>query len=121
MIDDRPPRKEIISICLDVKQFKLLEKVFNLMQTGGYFIISDSGPLNLWNFLRLRSPFSPTIEWQKHQEPTVWKRLLNEVGFEFVSLDWHRFHPLRWLGRLGSNRIVARATTSKFILTVRKP
>ena len=100
---------------------KLLEKVFNLIQTGGYFIISDSGPLNLWNFLRLRSPFSPTIEWKKHQEPTIWKQLLNELGFEFVSLDWHRFYPLRWLGWLGSNFMVARATTSKFILTVHKP
>lgn len=100
---------------------KLLEKVFSLLRPRGHFIISDSGRLNFWNQIGMNSPFSPSIEWEKHQEHTVWISLLNEVGFEFVSLDWHRFHPLRWLGRLGSNRIVARATTSKFILTVRKP
>lgn len=100
---------------------ELLEKAFRLLRSRGYFVISDSGRLNFWNLIGLRSPFSPSIEWEKHQEPTVWKNLLNEVGFEFVSFDWHRFYPLRWLGRLGSNKIVARTTTSKFILTVRKP
>lgn len=104
-----------------ITYLKLLDKIYRLLRPGGHFIISDSGRLNFWNLFGLKSPFSPSIEWQKHQEPTVWKRLLNEAGFEFVSLDWHRFYPIRWLGRLGSNRIVARATTSKFILTVRKP
>ena len=100
---------------------KYFEKIYDLMRPGGHFILSDAGRINFWNQIGMNSPFSPSIEWEKHQEPTVWKRLLNEVGFEFVSLDWHRFHPLRLLGRLGSNRIVARATTSKFILTVLKP
>jgi SAM-dependent methyltransferase len=99
---------------------QIFEKVKGLLRSGGHFVISDSGRLNFWNLLGLRSPFAPTIDWKKHQEPVVWEGLLKKAGFEFVALDWHRFYPLRWLGWLGSNSLVARATTSQFILTVRK-
>lgn len=99
----------------------MLEKVYGLIGPGGWFIISDCGHGNYWRRLGARSPFARTIEWEKHQDPPVWRQLLEEVGFEFVKLDWHRFYPLRWLGRLASNRIVALATTSQFIMTVRKP
>ncbi|HPA14611.1 MAG TPA: hypothetical protein PKV75_04970 [Desulfobacterales bacterium] len=95
-------------------------KVYDLLRSGGHFVISDAGRFNLWSVLGIKSPFAPTIEWQKHQEPLVWKNLLREAGFEFVALDWHRFYPLRRLGFLFANRIFAMATTSKFILTVRK-
>ena len=100
---------------------RIFEKVYDFLRTGGHFLISDAGRLNFWGFLRLRSPFAPTIDWKKHQEPVVWEGLLKKAGFEIVALDWLRFYPLRWLGWLGSNSLVARATTSQFILTVRKP
>ena len=99
---------------------KIFEKVHDLLRSRGHFVISDCGRLNVWNLLRVRSPFSPTIDWKKHQEPVVWERLLKEAGFEVVALDWHRFYPLRWLGSLGANAVFARATTSQFTLTVRK-
>ena len=56
MIDDRPPRKEIISICLDVKQFKLLEKVLNVEQSSSRSElirkIIDQYLLDYWKMLR---------------------------------------------------------------------
>jgi SAM-dependent methyltransferase len=100
---------------------QIFEKVYEFLRSGGHFVISDAGRLNFWGLLGLRSPFAPTIDWKIHQEPVVWEGLLKKAGFEFVALDWHRFYPLRWLGWLGSNCLVARATTSQFILTVRKP
>jgi len=100
---------------------KYFEKIYDFMRPGGHFILSDAGRINFWGFLGLRSPFAPTIDWGKHQEPVVWEGLLKKAGFEFVALDWHRFYPLRWLGRLGSNRLVANATTSQFVLTMCKP
>lgn len=100
---------------------QIFEKVKGFLRSGGYFVISDAGRLNLWGLLGMRSPFAPTIDWKKHQEPVVWEGLLKKVGFEFVGLDWHRFYPLRWLGGLAANGLVARATTSQFILSVRKP
>jgi len=56
MIDDRPPRKEIITICLDVKQFKLLEKVLNVEQSSSRSElirkIIDQYLLDYWKMLR---------------------------------------------------------------------
>ena len=99
---------------------KYFEKIYNLMRPGGYFILSDAGRINLWNQIGMNSPFSPTIEWNKHQEPDLWKQLLNETGFSFVSLDWLRFYPLRKLGFIGCNRLIAWATISQFIITMVK-
>lgn len=99
---------------------KIFEKVFRLLKPGGSFVISDAGRRNLWSFVGLRSPFCPTMEWNKHQEPQVWSALLKKAGFQLASLEWHRFYPLRWLGRLGSNAPLSKATTSQFILTVRR-
>jgi SAM-dependent methyltransferase len=100
---------------------QIFEKVYGFLRSGGHFVISDAGCWNFWGFLGMRSPFAPTIDWEKHQEPIVWEGLLKEVGFESVALDWHRFYPIRWLGGLAANGLVARATTSQFILTLRKP
>lgn len=99
---------------------EIFVKVYDLLRSGGHFVISDAGRFNLWGFLGMKSPFAPTIEWAKHQQPIVWKNLLREAGFEFVALAWHRFYPLRCLGFLCANRFFAMATTSQFILTMRK-
>jgi len=102
------------------RYLSVFRKVNELLRDGGHFIISDSGRLNFWNFFRLKSPFAPTIEWCKHQEPFIWKSLLYTAGFEFGGLEWLRFYLLRRLGAIGVNSVVARATTSQFILTMRK-
>ncbi len=103
-----------------VTYLEIFVKVYDLLRSGGHFVISDAGRFNLWGFLGMKSPFAPTIEWPKHQQPSIWKNLLSKAGFEFVALDWHRFYPLLQLGFLCANRIFAMATTSQFILTVRK-
>lgn len=103
------------------KQYlSIFRSVYELLIEGGHLIISDSGRLNFWNFFGLKSPFAHTIEWCKHQEPVIWASLLCKVGFEFAGLEWIRFYPLRRLGPIGGNPFVARATTSQFILTMRK-
>jgi len=68
----------------------------------------------------MNSPFSPTIDWNKHHEPALWMQLLNEAGFTFISLEWLRFYPLRKLGFFGCNRLIAWATISQFIITMVK-
>ncbi len=99
---------------------KYFEKIYDLMRSGGHFILSDAGRINLWNQIGMNSPFSPTIEWNKHQDHDLWRSLLSDTGFSFVSLDWLRFYPLRKLGFLGCNRLIAWATISQFIITVIK-
>jgi SAM-dependent methyltransferase len=99
---------------------KYFEKIYNLMRPGGHFILSDAGRINLWNQIGMNSPFSPSIEWEKHQGHALWRQILSDTGFSFVSSDWLRFYPLRKLGFVGCNRLVAWATISQFIITVVK-
>lgn len=99
---------------------KYFEKIYGLMRPGGHFIISDAGRLNFWNQLGVTSPFAPTIEWEKHQRPSLWRQLLNDAGFSFVSLDLLRFYPLRRFRVLGFNRLISWVTASQFILTINK-
>jgi len=40
---------------------KYFEKIYDLMRSGGHFILSDAGLINLWNQLGVTSPFAPTI------------------------------------------------------------
>lgn len=100
---------------------RVFEKLFGWLRPGGSLVISDAGRVNYWHQLGMRCPIAPAIEWQKHQEPEFWMDLLARVGFEFVAQEWHQFYPLRSLGALSSNRIVARLTSSQFVLTVRRP
>ena len=90
------------------------------MCPGGHFILSDAGRINLWNQIGMNSPFSPTIEWEKHQDHDLWRQLLSDAGFSFVSLDWLRFYPLRKFGFFGCNLLIAWATISQFIITMVK-
>jgi SAM-dependent methyltransferase len=102
------------------KYQKYFEKIYGLMRPAGHFIVSDAGRINFWNQLGVTSTFAPTIEWEKHQEPSLWRQLLNDAGFSLVSLDRLRFYPLRRLGLFGSSRLISRVTTSQFILTMIK-
>ncbi len=66
-------------------------------------------------------PFAPMIEWQKHQSPELWARLLAGVGFTKPVIRWNSFNTLRSFGRvLLGNRIAAYCLTSSFCLTMEK-
>ncbi len=67
---------------------KLFSKVHRLLKQNGILIITDCNRYNFFHSFGLKSPFMPTIEWQKHQSPHTWSKLLNEVGFKFQSLNW---------------------------------
>ena len=103
------------------RYMEIFKKVNTMLKEGGHLIISDSGHHSLWGLLGLRSPFAPTIDWRKHQDPELWRRLLNQAGFEFRAIEWHRFYPLRMLGVGWLTRFVAWVTTNQFILTMQKP
>jgi hypothetical protein len=63
----------------------------------------------------------PHIEWEKHQAPGVWVRLLEEVGFAQPRLRWSSFNRLRGTGRaLLGNPVAAYFLTSHFCLQMRK-
>ncbi|MCE3224793.1 MAG: Methyltransferase domain [Nitrospira sp.] len=83
------------------------------MRPGGWLIVADCGRDNFWPRLGMPSPFVPSIEWHKHQNPTLWIDLFREAGFLRVDLRWS---PLQPFPRLTANRFVQYLTCSHFVL-----
>lgn len=91
----------------------LLCRLRGLLEQDGLLIVADCGRNNFWNAIGLRSPVTPTIEWNKHQEPETWINLLSQAGFRLQDLRWSPLYPF---GNLSANRWVHYFSTSHFVL-----
>jgi len=100
----------------------LFREMFTMMNPGGTLLACDASCTNYWNQLGFRSPFAKSIEWHKHQEPETWSAMLQNVGFEQVSISWNSFNSLGGVGRsLLGHRAIARFFNSHFRLEMRRP
>jgi SAM-dependent methyltransferase len=79
---------------------EILRKLAALTRPGGKLIAFDCSSRNLFAHLRLKNPFAPTVEWQKHHPPRLWVRWLEEAGFERPQIRWHSFNTFRSPGRM---------------------
>jgi SAM-dependent methyltransferase len=95
--------------------------LYNILNTNGTILIYDVGRRNFWNDFKLKSPFVSTIEYQKHQQPAVWKSLLCESGFEPLDINWFTPFKLRKIRQLLSWWLPIYFINSSFILRMRKP
>jgi len=92
-----------------------------LAAPGAVLIVTDGDRRNLFARLGVRNPLAPTIEWEKHQSPKLWARLLGDVGFEAPVVRWWSLNTLREPGQaLLGNRVCAYLLTSVFLLTMRR-
>jgi hypothetical protein len=100
----------------------IFRKLGELAADGALLVICDASRYNFWNHMGLASPFSPSIEWHKHQPPELWAQMSRRVGFELRDLRWST--PNAW-GSLGQKFLGRRTTAyflhSHFCLTMYKP
>jgi SAM-dependent methyltransferase len=78
---------------VDIYQ-QLFAKLARISAPGASLIIEDCSRYNLFPLLKLTNPFFPAIEWEKHQSPAVWARLLAACGFKDARIRWTTFHTL---------------------------
>ena len=99
----------------------IFSKLRQLGLPGSSLIIVDASRYNFFSLLHLKNPVARSIEWHKHQSPTVWARVLGEYGFSNPKIRWSSFNTFRELGRffLG-NRIASYFLTSHFVLQMRR-
>jgi len=95
------------------KYVTLLQDLRSRMRVGCWLIVADCARDNLWPRLGLTSPFVPTIEWHKHQNPDTWIEVFSQAGFRKVDLRWS---PLQPFPRLTANWLVQYLTCSHFVL-----
>jgi SAM-dependent methyltransferase len=98
-----------------------LRRLAQVAAPGAALIVTDGDRRNLFALLGVRNPLAPTIEWEKHQSPRLWARLLCDVGFEAPTVRWTTFNTLRAPGQaLLGNRACAYMLRSEFMLRMRR-
>jgi hypothetical protein len=100
---------------------KLFERLRSMAAPKATIVLADCSRHNVFAKLGVRNPLAPSIEWEKHQAPATWRSLLEQVGFSFRRVDWHPYYPLRFLGRVASNRVASFLLTSQFRLVMEAP
>ena len=73
---------------------KILKSLKNIIKKEGTLLLSDCPRDNFFNSLNIENPLFRSIEWQKHQSPKVWKRMLEISGFSEVKYDFMMPFPL---------------------------
>lgn len=92
----------------------------HLCAPSGSVLISDADRKHWYQHLGLEHPLTSNIEWEKHQAPELWAALLEDVGFETVSINWCPTPGLGPLARFSTNYVVSHLFGSHFRLHVSK-
>ena len=99
----------------------LFSNLYELANKQARVILSDCSRYNMFQLLGIKNIYAPSIEWQKHQSPKVWIKLLKDVGFIKPKLKLTSFSYLRSLGKiLFGNKLLAYFFKSYFSITVQK-
>lgn len=97
----------------------IFDKIGGLAAAGATLVAADCSRYNFFAMLGLNNPVARTIEWDKHQSPWTWARLLRESGFGRPRIRWSSFNRLGLAGRLLlGNPVAAFFLTSDFCLTM---
>jgi cyclopropane fatty-acyl-phospholipid synthase-like methyltransferase len=99
---------------------RFFDSVAQVTRPGGGLVLADNARSNLWGRFGLRSPFNRTLEWDIHQDPEVWARLLEDVGFSVVRVRWSPVHRLGRAGRVFGSRLGQFVASSHFVMTLNK-
>jgi len=98
----------------------IFHKMYDIAADRAKIIITDCSRHNFFALLKRRNPFSPTIEWHKHQAPVTWMRLLADAGFVNPMVKWASFNRLGSVGRLLGNKPAAFFLQSRFRIEMEK-
>jgi SAM-dependent methyltransferase len=67
----------------------IFRKIAGMCNPGAVLIACDVSRVNFFGHLGMVNPLAPTIEWHKHQPPSVWAALLTEAGFGDPHVTWN--------------------------------
>ena len=100
----------------------IFQKLYQYTAEKGCIIIADCSRYNFFPSIGIKNPIAPTINWKYHQPPKLWKRLLENAGYQPLSLTWTSISKFGNAGLyLLSNKIMSYFLLSHFILKMKKP
>ena len=90
-------------------------------KSGATIIITDCSSKNLWNDLKIKNIFAPTINWKLHKKPIEWQKMLEDLGCEHVVTKWTARRELLLFGKfLFANKLVSYMVNSAFVSIFKK-
>ena len=93
-------------------------KLADISNEGSKLVMADCSRYNFFALLKIRNPFAPTIEWQKHQSPYLWCGLLRDFGFTNSRIRWTAPGGLYRL--FVGNLVASYFLISHFVMTLTK-
>jgi hypothetical protein len=112
-----------IKLCEDkdaqLVYFNFFAKLQEISNPKCTLIICDCARANFFADLKLKNPFASSIEWEKHQNPDFWAKLLEKNNYKNPKIEWT--YP-NFLGNIGNlffrNKFMAYLTISHFKLVL---
>jgi ubiquinone/menaquinone biosynthesis C-methylase UbiE len=96
------------------KQFR---EIYNFLSPSGRFIVADCSRRNFFGDLGIKNPIAPSINWEVHQTPDVWKELIESSGFKHLRTTWTTRREFGALGySLFGNKLCSYFLASHFCL-----
>lgn len=121
-LDEPATEKILVSQEARDSYHRIFTKLYNLMSPGAKLVTADCARNNLFGQLRLKNPFSPSIDWNKHQQPQTWAKLLSQVGFTNPQIKWTPPSKFGTAGqKLLANPAASFVLNSHFSLKMDKP
>lgn len=101
------------------------EEFFGLLSSfakqDSILIICDCTNKNIFYSMKMTNPIMKTIEWEKHQSPTVWAKMASKYGYQHISTKWTTLNALGRFGRIVfGNKLMSFLTLSHFRLELKK-
>jgi len=78
----------------------VLTDLVNMSSENSTLIITDASRYNFFQKIGVKNPIAPDIEWEKHNEPKVWAKLLKEVGYTNPKIQWLALNAFGKIGKL---------------------
>jgi SAM-dependent methyltransferase len=100
---------------------EVFEKIGRVSHDRTELIVCDCSRYNLYPALGMSNPADPGIEWEKHQAPEFWAKMLREVGYGSPRVRWSTPSRFGGWGRIVfGNKLMAYFFTSHFCLTMQR-
>lgn len=77
---------------------QIFQKIARMLKKDGKIIILDASRHNYFGDRNKPNPIAKHLDWQKHQAPETWSKLLSECGFHKLKINWRAGSLLRLCG-----------------------
>ena len=98
---------------------RIFKHLRSLLKKGAVLIVHDCARGNFSTRIGLKrgSKFNKVIEWEKHQNPKLWAKLLSYSEFKLIKKSYKGESKYLFLSYLFKNRLMAYLRWNEFILT----